>query len=179
MKWIAFGAVALVALGASGVAVYGLMSPATSPTVHWNATDEGVAISGYDTVAYFTVGESMKGSAEFQSSWQDATWYFSSAAHRDLFESDPEQYAPQFGGFCAAAMTYGTVVKADPEVWAIVDEMLYLNYDNYAKELFFENLAENVGKADVKWAQSLDELEQERAKTAKIEALKAQRAAAQ
>ena len=64
------------------------------------ATDSsGVAIKGYDTVAYFTEGRAIKGETEFALSWQDARWLFANARHRDLFAANPERYAPQFGGF--------------------------------------------------------------------------------
>ena len=63
-------------------------------------TDEfGVAIKGYDTVAYFTEGRAVKGTADFESLWQDARWHFANAKHRDLFEADPERYVPQYGGY--------------------------------------------------------------------------------
>ena len=75
----------------------------------WNMTDQGVAISGYDTVAYFTEGKPQKGDAEFQHDWQDATWQFANQSHRDLFAADPESYVPEFGGFCAAAMSYSPI----------------------------------------------------------------------
>lgn len=59
----------------------------------------GVAIKGYDTVAYFKEGRAVKGKSQFEFTWQDAQWRFSSAANRDLFAADPERYAPQYGGF--------------------------------------------------------------------------------
>jgi YHS domain-containing protein len=59
----------------------------------------GVAIKGYDTVAYFTEGRAVKGKREFSFSWNDAEWYFASAENRDLFEADPEHYAPKYGGY--------------------------------------------------------------------------------
>ena len=58
----------------------------------------GVAIKGYDTVAYFTENRAVKGSKEFSHTWNDAKWYFANAGHRDMFASDPERYAPQYGG---------------------------------------------------------------------------------
>ena len=64
------------------------------------ATDSsGVAIKGYDTVAYFTEGRAVKGTSKFSYNWNDAKWYFESAKNRDLFAADPEQYAPQYGGY--------------------------------------------------------------------------------
>ena len=59
----------------------------------------GVAIKGYDTVAYFTEGRAVKGKRKFSHNWSDAKWYFSSEENRDLFIADPEQYAPQYGGY--------------------------------------------------------------------------------
>jgi len=59
----------------------------------------GVAIKGYDPVAYFTEGEAVKGKSEFSHSWNEAKWYFSSKTNRDLFASEPERYVPQYGGY--------------------------------------------------------------------------------
>lgn len=59
----------------------------------------GVAIKGYDTVAYFIEGRAVKGSKDFEHRWQGATWRFASAANRDTFAANPVRYAPQYGGF--------------------------------------------------------------------------------
>ena len=75
---------------------------AGSPTNMVATGPDNVAIKGYDTVAYFTEGRAMKGNGEFVTSWNGAKWHFANAGHRDLFATDPERYAPQFGGFCAA-----------------------------------------------------------------------------
>ena len=64
-----------------------------------NRDDEGVAIKGYDPVAYFTQGKAVKGSRDHAYKWRESNWYFSSVSHRDLFAADPERYAPQYGGF--------------------------------------------------------------------------------
>ena len=64
-----------------------------------NTNWQGVAIKGYDPVAYFTMGEPVKGIKEFEIQWKGAKWRFSSAAHRDLFTDNPEKYAPQYGGY--------------------------------------------------------------------------------
>ena len=64
-----------------------------------NTTFFGVAIKGYDTVAYHTEGRAVKGKRSFAQQWNDAKWYFVSAANRDLFAADPERYAPQYGGY--------------------------------------------------------------------------------
>ena len=64
-----------------------------------NTNIYGIAIKGYDTVAYFTEGRAVKGTSKFSYNWNDAKWYFASAKNRDLFEAEPEQYAPQYGGY--------------------------------------------------------------------------------
>ena len=64
-----------------------------------NSTFFGVAIKGYDTVAYHTEGRAVKGSNAFSQRWNDAKWYFASAENRDLFAADPERFAPQYGGY--------------------------------------------------------------------------------
>ena len=64
-----------------------------------NKTFFGVAIKGYDSVAYHTEGRAVKGSSKFSYNWNDAKWHFANASNRDLFAADPDRYAPQFGGY--------------------------------------------------------------------------------
>lgn len=151
--WV--GLLALVLAGGV-IAAFAVMTPQTELHGAWNKSDQDVAISGYDTVAYFTEGRPVKGDAGINYAWRDANWQFATQKHRDMFTADPELYVPEFGGFCAAAMTYGAVAKANPEHWAIVDGKLYLNYDDYAYQVFHENLAKNIAKADVKWAEKVE-----------------------
>ena len=89
----------------------------------------GVAIGGYDTVAYFTFGQAVEGVDEFQGEWQGVTWKFATREHLQRFEADPHRYAPQFGGYCAYGVATGELWRGDAEHWAIVDGRLYLNYD--------------------------------------------------
>lgn len=151
-----------VVLAGIGAMVYWAASPSQAvPHGPNNVTDEGVAISGYDTVAYFTEGQPIEGKADINYRWQDALWYFSNEKHRDMFIANPDGYAPEFGGFCAAGMTYGAIIKADPEVWAIVDGKLYLNYDDYSQEVFHENRLDNVDKAEQQWELKLEAHDQD------------------
>lgn len=110
-----------------------------------------VAIRGYDTVAYFTDGKPTKGSPDFESVWLGARWRFASAAHRDLFATRPEAYAPRFGGFCAGAIAMGVTVRPDPEAWIIVDGKLYLNGDKAGLVDFRRDTAGNIQKAEEGW----------------------------
>ncbi len=90
-------------------------------------TSWGKAIRGYDPVAYFTEGEPVEGDSDFSHDWEGATWRFASAANRDVFAADPEKYAPQYGGYCAWAVSQGYTASTDPDAWKIVDGKLYLN----------------------------------------------------
>ena len=113
---------------------------------------DGVAIKGYDTVAYFTENRPMKGSPEFAHSWRDTKWYFANAEHHSLFVSDPDRYAPQFGGFCANGMTKGVAVAADPEAWTIVDGKLYIKFNEGARDRWRKDKANKIEQANKNWA---------------------------
>ncbi len=114
------------------------------------ATKQG-AIDGYDVVAYFTQAKAMKGNKTFNTQWANATWYFTTAEHRDLFKAHPEKYAPAFGGFCAYGVAEGYKVKIDPTAWDIVDGVLYLNYDLGVQKTWRKNRAGFIDKAQKNW----------------------------
>ncbi|MBT1700449.1 YHS domain protein [Fulvivirgaceae bacterium PWU4] len=100
------------------------------PGKHFNL-DEGLAIQGYDPVAYFTKSEAVKGKKEFAASTNNVVYYFSSAANKALFEKEPQKYEPQYGGWCAYAMgATGEKVEIDPETFKIVNGKLYLFYNS-------------------------------------------------
>ena len=114
------------------------------------AAEVPLAIQGYDPVAYFTLGKPTRGLPEFEYEWDEHRYRFSTAGHRDLFKADPVRYAPQFGNFCAMALSLGEVVVANPENWLIGDGKLYV-FGKPAPEgpvLFQKDLAANVSKAN-------------------------------
>jgi YHS domain-containing protein len=116
----------------------------------------GVAIKGYDPVAYFTEGRAVKGSPDFHYEFLGETWYFASAESRDAFAANPVAYAPQYGGYCAgevlaADVTSGITTNIDPEAWRIIDGNLYLFYDRGYAKVFEENAKELVQKANGNW----------------------------
>lgn len=115
----------------------------------------GLAIRGTDPVAYFTEGEAVEGSEEFETEWQGATWRFASAENQELFENDPEAYAPQYGGYCAKALSEGNVVSSDPEAWKIVDGKLYLNYSPAVQQQWIQDIPGNIALADEMWPEVL------------------------
>ncbi|MEM9213618.1 MAG: YHS domain-containing (seleno)protein [Cyanobacteria bacterium P01_F01_bin.150] len=113
--------------------------------------EEGVAIDGADPVAYFTESKALIGDAAFAHEWQGATWHFASAENRDLFAENPEQYAPQYLGYCAWAVSQGYTAPIDPEAWKIVDGKLYLNYDKRVQDRWSKDIPGNIAKADANW----------------------------
>jgi len=115
----------------------------------------GVAIDGFDPVAYFTDGRPVEGSKAYTFEWQGATWRFASAAHRDLFAAAPEKYAPQYGGYCAWAVSNGYTADTDPEAWSIVDGRLYLNYSLEVRAKWEPDARGNIAKADRNWPKLL------------------------
>lgn len=120
-----------------------------APPVH--ATVQGIAIGGYDTVAYFTEGRPVLGSAEFEHRWNGATWRFASAAARDRFAANPEAYAPRFGGYCAWAVSQNYIAPGDPNVWRIVDGRLYFNFNERARELWEADSAGAIARGNANW----------------------------
>jgi len=112
---------------------------------------ETVAIKGYDSVAYFTNGKALQGSASFSFQWHGMTWYFRTAGNRDLFAKSPKKYAPQYDGYCAWAMAESRKAITDPEIWRIVDGKLYLNCSESAYQKWIKDLPGNIKKADQNW----------------------------
>lgn len=111
----------------------------------------GVAIKGYDTVAYHTKSEPVKGDKKFQHEWMGAKWRFSSQENLDLFKANPEKYAPAYGGYCAWAVSQNYTADIDPDAWAIVDGKLYLNYDKDIKKKWEADRDQLIEAADKNW----------------------------
>jgi hypothetical protein len=119
-------------------------------------TKDGLALSGYDAVAYHTAGKPTPGRPEHEAAWSGARWRFASAENRDAFLKDPARYAPQYGGYCAWAVSRGYVYRTDPEAWKLVDGKLYLNYDREVRAKWEKELPEVIRKADGNWPAVLD-----------------------
>lgn len=113
--------------------------------------EDGIAIRGADPVAYFTAGEYTPGSDEFTHDWEGATWQFASAENRDLFAANPEDYAPQYGGFCAYAVSQGGTASIEPTAWKIVDGKLYLNYNDKIQKRWSKDIPGYIAQADENW----------------------------
>ena len=124
-------------------------SEATDPLAVY--VEDGVAIKGADPVAYFTEDAYVQGSEEFTHDWNGAVWHFASAENRDAFANEPEKFAPEYGGFCAWAVSQGATAPIDPTAWKIVDGKLYLNYDARVQAQWSEDIPGNIAKADQNW----------------------------
>jgi YHS domain-containing protein len=109
------------------------------------------AIDGYDVVAYFTDTKPTLGNEKFAVEWNNATWYFATVEHKNIFKADPQKYAPQFGGFCSYGVSKGYKVKIDPQAWDIQDGKLYLNYDLEVQKIWRKDKPNYVQKAIANW----------------------------
>lgn len=114
------------------------------------ATEAG-AIRGYDPVAYHTEGKATPGAEAIVHRWNGATWHFASEANRALFVADPVRYAPRYGGYCAYGTSNGYKVSTEPEAFAIVDGVLYLNYNVPVQNTWNKDRPGYIGKADTQW----------------------------
>ncbi|WP_208722787.1 YHS domain-containing (seleno)protein [Rhizobium vallis] len=151
-------------LAVIGLAVAGVVSgsPAMADDSVNTGYFGGVAIMGYDTVAYFTEGKATKGSEKITYEWMGTPWHFANAKHREMFMSEPLRYAPQYGGYCTGEVSAGSVtVNIDPEAFKIVEGKLYLMYDKADAEDFAAHPADTVASADAKWPKVAADLERD------------------
>lgn len=116
---------------------------------------EGLAVAGYDPVAYFTQGKPVEGSADHSIMHEGAEWRFSNAENKALFEANPVKYAPQYGGYCAYAVSQGYTAKGEPDVWKIVDDRLYLNFSRGVQRRWEKDVPGHIAKGDSNWPKVL------------------------
>ena len=105
---------------------------------------DGIALAGYDSVAYHTEKNSLEGKQEHRTTWKEVEWRFASEYNRELFIADPERYAPQYGGNCANAVSRGLTKKADPQVWFVKDDKLYVFAFEESKTKFINKIPNGV-----------------------------------
>ncbi len=118
-----------------------------------SSSEEGIAINGFDAVAYHRSARAQKGSPNFQVTWSGAIWHFNSLDHRQDFSENPEKYAPQYGGYDPYGMAMnGATQPATPELWHIKDGKLYLFYSGETRRLWQAKMPENIKKANIHWA---------------------------
>jgi len=112
---------------------------------------ERAAIRGYDPVAYFTENAPVKGSSEFSTEHLGATWFFASEANKQLFINNPEKYTPQYGGYCAYAVSRNSSASIKPEFFTIENDKLYLNYSNSVYKKWVKDKKKYIKDADKNW----------------------------
>lgn len=116
-----------------------------------NLDKSGVAIQGYDPVAFFTDHKPVKGKEEFTARHKGALYYFASKEHRDLFRAAPAKYEPAFGGYCAYGVSRNKLAAIDVQAFQIVDGRLLLQYSKGVRDDFNKDTKGNLGKAETNW----------------------------
>lgn len=144
----------LICVGALLLLIVSTAARADTPVFH---SDDGTAISGFDVVAYFDQGEPVAGDPAHAVMWKGAVWLFSSAQNQETFERNPRAFAPQFGGYCAYAMSQGYLAGTDPAAWRIDDGKLYLIHDVNILEMWAQDISGHVIRANAQWPQILFE----------------------
>ena len=137
--------VMLSAIGAQG------QSSAQTKTL-LNVDAQGVGAHGYDPVAFFTEGKAVKGDPHWQTAYGGAIYYFQSSADKEVFERQPAKYAPQYGGYCAMAMTMGKLEDVDPNYFLVHRDRLLFQRNEKAHKMFSKDPDANHKKADESWA---------------------------
>jgi|SRR5687767_452591 len=111
----------------------------------------GVAIMGYDPVAFFKQSKAIMGTDVFSYRWKDAEWHFSNEENRADFEATPEKYAPQYGGYCAYGAAGGYKAPTEPGTWTVVKDKLYFNYNANVKKMWMKNQVNFINEANLNW----------------------------
>jgi len=118
---------------------------------------DGVALHGFDPVAYFVDDKPTKGDPSITSTFDGATYEFASKEHKALFDKTPAKYVPVYGGYCAFAVTEGIKADIDPYAYAINDGKLYVNFSVEARDAFQAHVADNSHKAEANWPKVKDQ----------------------
>lgn len=111
----------------------------------------GLALRGFDPVAWFAEVRPRRGSAAFAADHAGVTWHFASAANLARFVADPAAHLPRYGGFCAFGVARGYKVDIDPDAWHIRDGILYLNYDRGVQRQWQRDIPGHIARAEANW----------------------------
>ena len=112
---------------------------------------DGIAIKGYDPVAFFKDNKPVRGNDDLRFDYKGSTFVFASQENRAAFASDPERYAPQYGGYCAFGTARGYKADIDPSTFTVVDGRLYLNYNRQVQKDWAADTARFIREADARW----------------------------
>ena len=127
-----------------------LVRPAMAAEPPVYATN-GIAINGIDPVAYFTEEKPVEGDEAHAVEWMGATLLFASAENKAMFEGNPEKFAPQYGGYCAYAVSKGYTATTDPRAWSVYKDRLYLNYSRPVRALWAVDKDGHIASANANW----------------------------
>ncbi len=133
-----------------------IASSALAAGVELNASSTGLALQGYDPVAYFTDNAPTPGNWKITSTYNEATYRFASEEHKATFDANPEAYLPQYGGYCAFGTAMGFKFDGDPTVWKVVDGELFLNISTDIQERWEGDIPGFVERADTNWPEIAD-----------------------
>ncbi|MFM9862770.1 MAG: YHS domain-containing (seleno)protein [Micropepsaceae bacterium] len=137
------------------LAVAGALFSATAASARdadvYTGTFSSLAVGGHDPVAYFKAGRPVAGVAQFSLEHMGATWRFASKENLDAFRANPAAYAPQYGGYCAWAVSQNYTASGDPRYWKIVNGKLYLNYDGSVQATWEKDIPGFIAKGDRNW----------------------------
>ena len=125
-----------------------------------NLNSKGIAIQGYDPVAYFTKSAPTKGNPQISAKHDGAIYLFASTTHRDTFLVNPEKYVPAYGGYCAYGVAKGYTVKIDPASWAVENGVLYLNYDKKVQNDWNKERKMYISDANKQWVKMVSSKKQ-------------------
>ena len=115
--------------------------------------DPGPALAGYCPTCYFTANTAVKGTTKYSSDFEGKTYLFDSQKSKDLFETNPAKYVPQYEGYCAYGVSFGKKVAVDPTVFSVVDDKLYLNKNAGIGRTFSKDPNKYITKANSQWSQ--------------------------
>jgi len=116
-----------------------------------NTDDQGLALEGYDPVAFHAQQAAVMGDGGITSMFRGATYRFASDEHKELFDAAPEKYVPAYGGFCAMGVAMGQLYPVEIDTWQIVEGRLMLNKSREVREMFDANREGNIARADANW----------------------------
>ena len=152
---------------AAGIALYLFTRPTISGTAVTVQTGlintsgaSGIALSGYDPVAFFTDGKATHGEPEITTTHQGAIYMFATRKHKKIFAQNPEKYAPQYGGFCSLGVSFGSLLPVDISTWKLVNGHLYLHLNPEYAEEFHDDFDNNLKLANTEWPKLIEKNKQ-------------------
>lgn len=132
-------------------AIFMFVSPTLAGDLVNVSGASGIALNGYDPVAFFTESKPTHGDPKITATHKGATYMFASESHKKMFEKDPEKYAPQYGGYCAYGVSVGALFPVDINTWQVRNQKLYLNLNPEILKLFNQDIEGHITKADMNW----------------------------